>query len=205
MAISIKINRDQLRAALCTAAKSDVRYYITGVCIEATPPHTRLIATDGACMSVQVSQEDNQLTDSSSQHIIPSDIVKLVTAKSPVFLELTSENGDLWQIHLGGTYTTFKMIDGKFPDWRRVVQTKVSNEVGDYDIDILAQFSKAAKILGCKYPGRAVNVGQNGKSAGRVTITDHPDYLGVIMPKLSADPTTKLVYREMAVNPLLES
>jgi DNA polymerase-3 subunit beta len=196
----VQINRDQLRAATCTAGARDIRGYLNGVLIEATAGHTCLIATDGSCMSVQVSKAENK---GAGSWIMPNETIALVTAKAHGVLYLTSADGENWTLSTGMIQTIFRMVDGKFPNWRRVVQTRISNEVSDYNADILAKFSKAAKILGKKSSGASVWVGQNGDGAGRVIIAGRLNYLGAIMPMRAKDAKTGEVYREQIVNPLL--
>lgn len=181
----ITIDSRQLRASLCTAGNKDLRYYLNGVCIEATTTYTRLISTSGSCMSVQISNFDNEVPgEGVNTFIIPRDIASLVTAKSGPTVDLLSADGVIWQIKIGPSSVAFNMIDGNFPDWRRVIQNtnEIINKVSDYDIDLLQNFSKAANILGFKHPGANVKIEQNGTDGGRIVLTGRGDYLGVIMP-----------------------
>lgn len=134
---------------------------------------------------------------------MPNETAALVTAKAPSIVTIRTDDGKNWTLSAGNTQTIFQMVEGKFPDWRRIIPAKISNEVADYDFEILMKFVKAAKLLGQK--AVSVCVGQNGLSAGRVVINKIPNYLGVIMPKIDHDPKTGLVYRAFPVNPLLTS
>ena len=76
----IHSNSDQLRASLLTSAQKDIRYYLCGVCIEATPTYTRLISTDGHRASIQGFKVENTI-GKEIQFIVPAYILKLLKSK----------------------------------------------------------------------------------------------------------------------------
>lgn len=45
------------------------------------------------------------------------------------------------------------MIDGKFPDWRRIYPAQLSGEPAQFDKDLLSRIAKANKALGSKFAG----------------------------------------------------
>jgi hypothetical protein len=90
------------------------------------------------------------------------------------------------------TSRTFAAVEGKFPDWRRVMP-RDSGEVMDqskpfadlpfaqFDPAYVQAFAKAAKAFGCKY-GSSLKIGHRGQSAACVEISGAPGFFGVLMP-----------------------
>ena len=77
---------------------------------------------------------------------------------------------------------TFKApaVDGKYPDFRRVIPETITHEIAQFDPEFLMQFKKCACILNnVKSPD--VAIGHNGHSGSIVDI-QNGKFLGVIMP-----------------------
>ena len=83
----IHSNSDQLRASLLTAATKDIRYYLNGVCIEASPTYTRLISTDGHRASIQGFKVENTI-EKEIQFIVPFETLKMLKGKVLVALSV---------------------------------------------------------------------------------------------------------------------
>lgn len=175
---TITISRNQLLASICTAAKKDLRDYLIGVQILATETDTRLVSTDGSILSVQRLITGNVLDTGPVELIIPIETCeKIKSRKDERPIELTIKDGQ-WYLDDVGTMHFFTPIDGKFPDFKRVIPVKFSGEAGQFQIALLSRFEKAAKILGatCK------SIRHNGRDAALVSIGRDHEYLGVIMP-----------------------
>ena len=175
--MEVSIQSTHLKAAAIFTAAHDVRYYLRGVLAEVRPTETRLVATDGSCAAVLrdivlVGEQPNM-----PDVIIPNETVKLaLLTKSQVLSPALSDDGK-WS--LAGI--SFIPVDGKFPDYRRIIPSQASGEAGYFDTEILGRFLKAAKALGTR---QQPILRQNGPGDGaQVQIPGHLDeFVGVIMP-----------------------
>jgi len=135
-------------------AQQDVRYFLNGMLLELTPQHTRVVATDGHRLAMSTFPQGVE-DGGRAQAIIPRKGV----------LELgrvLAEPGDDVVVRLGsnhlrvntGTYTLVtKLIDGKFPDYEKVVpRERGSSVVGDREALKLACM-RASILSNEKYRG----------------------------------------------------
>jgi DNA polymerase-3 subunit beta len=169
------------------APKSDVRYYLNGVLFEVTEAGRFYVATDGH--KLVAIREARQETDANGQWIIPRDVVlgiKLQKAGRNLveYAELETD-GAKAKLDYCSTGTVFAFADGKFPDWRRVVPSKTSGEIAQYNPDYLVAVRDcAAATAGIgKYSG--LYMLHNGTGPGLYQCASH-DFIGLVMP-LRAD------------------
>lgn len=165
------------------APKSDTRFYLNGVLIEITENGRFYAATDGH--KLVVIREARQETDTDGQWILPRDVImgiKLQKSGRSVLetAEFNQENGKA-SITYCGTETRFGLVEGKFPDWRRVVPSKTSGEVAQFNPDYLVAIRDcAAAAVGIgKYSG--LSLLHNGSGASLYQASS-PDFIAVIMP-----------------------
>lgn len=150
---TIHITRNKLKAAAIFAARDDIRFYLNGVLIESTPLQTRLCATDGHALfcAKDDAKGDNAGTFTG---IVPNDTVKQILAwKAPykgaadlpvVITTAADEQRAEWC----GNTAVFKLLDGKFPDYARVVPEKVSGDASYFNPELLMRCKKAVEALG---------------------------------------------------------
>ena len=176
----ITIDRKALKAVSLFAAKKDIRYYLQGVLVESTPLETRLIATDGHTLGAHRSEAKGD-NEGVFTGIIPLDIVAAILKfKSPVKnddipVTLTVlDNGEIRADYCGNSLL-FKCLDGRFPDYRRVVPTEISGEKAFFNPDYLLRVRDASKFLGVSFA-----FGYNGDSPSLATIGQ--SMVAVIMP-----------------------
>ena len=123
MSTTIKLSSNIIRAALLHAAVKDVRYYLGGVLLEPSSNGLFIVATDGHRMLVH---RDYTVTSLEQPTIIPTELLKVVKSSHDA-VEIIVDGDKL-------TVTPFKKgkadltvsgsrIDGRFPDWRRIVPT----------------------------------------------------------------------------------
>ncbi len=103
-------------------AQQDVRYYLNGLLLEIEESELRLVATDGHRLSfAQRNMNDNY--GSKQQVIIPRKAVQEI-------LRLLSDSDDPLSIVIGANHIQFslgsltlisKLIDGRYPDYDRVI------------------------------------------------------------------------------------
>ena len=165
------------------AGKSDIRYYLNGVNVEFSESCTRLVATNGHILGIE-NLTQNLVNTGAGSLIIPSDIIKALkpVSKNADIVQIKQIDATHYEIDNYGVKTTFAGIEGKFPDYARVVSgAKTSGQAAQYNPDYLATFLKAAKLLtGAKTP--EIEVMQNGHSAALINITGLASFVGVIMP-----------------------
>ena len=155
---TIHISRNKLKAAAIFAAAKDVRYYLCGILIESTPMQTRVCATDGHALfcAKDDAKDDNAGTFTG---IVPNDTVKQILAwkapykDAPVIFTTNDDIAGEHRAEWAGNTAVFKLLDGKFPEYARVVPTDVSGEASHFNPDLLIRCKKAAEALGTSSKG----------------------------------------------------
>ncbi len=111
-------------------AQQDVRYYINGLLLEVTRDRLCAVATDGHRMSMcETGADANQ--DEKMQFIVPRkgilELARLLKdTEQSVRLRFGSNH---LRVEMDDIQFTTKLIDGKFPDYERVIPLNVSNKV----------------------------------------------------------------------------
>ena len=180
----ITVSKIALKAVSRFAAKSDIRYYLVGVLIEATTTETRLVATDGHTMLIHRTPAENTHCWTG---IVPLDTVQAILKhKSPyekkgnhLPIELSECSGSEGRIDYAGQTFIFRPVDGKFPDYRRVIPKEITGEPACYQPEFLQRVQDAAADLG-NGKTAGFGMGYNGNSGAVCHIND--DCLAVIMP-----------------------
>ncbi len=163
---NFKLDARQVRCAMNLQAKNDVRYYLNGLLIG----DGKIVATDGHRMAV-VDSEEADFEPIIIQ--IRGSLLKSALECEFVFLE--EDNGIVRTKGRDGQeqdkVLKFCIVEGKFPNWERVVPTEgkvEASEVG-FNIGYLADIHKAAQDLG------------NNASIGKLTFFGKPERItGVI-------------------------
>lgn len=113
-------------------AHQDVRYYLNGLLLEVAPGRLRAVATDGHRLAV-CDAEQNTGVDTELQVILPRKAVLelgrlLQDSDEPVDLEISNSHLRV-ATEGGGTVFTTKLIDGRFPDYERVMPSGPTQEL----------------------------------------------------------------------------
>lgn len=180
------ISVDTVKALLLAAAKNDVRYWLNAVCIDVRESDAVAVATNGhILLALPIERaEGDESPLVSGQYIISRDALDKLKAPfkgAHITLMIDAANQS-FTIGAWGSITTTKLVDGRFPEWRRVIPHSVNGEVSQFDADYVAAFGKINKLLGSKY---SPAIAHNGNAASRVILTEGA--VGVIMP-MRADP-----------------
>nr|WP_086937697.1 DNA polymerase III subunit beta [Thaumasiovibrio occultus] len=139
-------------------ANQDVRYYLNGMLFETDGDKVRSVATDGHRMAVCQATLANAVD--SKQVIVPRkgvlELVRLLEhSDEAVLLQIGGSN---IRTSVNGFVFTSKLIDGRFPDYRRVMPQS-SNKTLIAPRDVLKQaFSRAAILSNEKFRGVRVNL-----------------------------------------------
>jgi DNA polymerase-3 subunit beta len=176
------INVEVIRALLPLAAKKDIRRYLNGVYVDFQRDKTVYVATNGAALGRYIETVENEHTFSI---IIPGDVVKQLklgrgTAKWGDLIFNPEMSAARIANPGAGHSIGFTPLDGKFPDYTKVIPAETSGEAAQFDVDLLALFAQVNKSLGSKYPGR-IKIDHNGERGALVHLS-RDAFLGVIMP-----------------------
>jgi DNA polymerase-3 subunit beta len=111
-------------------AQQDVRYYLNGLLIETSSEYLRAVATDGHRLALcQVALEAGKKMPE-KQVIVPRkgvlELQRLMSGEGGLTLELGTNH---IRIQLEGIRFTSKLIDGRFPEYDRVIPKDTSNEL----------------------------------------------------------------------------
>lgn len=181
MKVSLRVST--LKAALYSAAKKDLRYYLNGVCLEfisSAEPHINVVATDGhrlgAFREPLEYAEGEQKSDFNL--IIPRESVEMAiksAGKRGTSLILESMPDGRYQ--LGSV--VFDEVDGEFPVWQKIVPQSVTGETAYYNPEYLVDARDALRTY---YGERASEywLSHNGASPG--VMQADADAMILIMP-----------------------
>jgi len=128
-------------------AIQDVRYYLNGLLLEMSQNQIRAVATDGHRLAL--SEADCSLDqDTGLQVILPRkavlELARLLSdSDEQIDVDVSSNH---IRFIMGETSFTSKLIDGKFPDYQRVIPTNMDKEI-TADRDQLKQALMRTSIL----------------------------------------------------------
>ncbi|MCU0760601.1 MAG: DNA polymerase III subunit beta [Steroidobacteraceae bacterium] len=149
-------------------AQQDVRYYLNGMLLEAEGKQLRAVATDGHRLAM--AETSLEIASRSKQQVI-------VPRKGVLELQrILGEEGDIElaigtnhvRAQIGGIRFTSKLIDGRFPEYGRVIPANASRLI-DADRDTLRHSLQRTAILSNeKYRGIRLNI-----KPGMLTLQAH--------------------------------
>lgn len=144
-------------------ANNDVRYYLNGIKMELEESTINLVATDGHRMSVYNAALDSEHNLAKTECILPRQAVSEIASLLPM---LSDEECDLviYQSHCrvitNSLVITTKLIDGRFPEWRRVLPN--TNNVMTVDKNHFISVLRRAVVLSDeKAKGVQIEFGQS--------------------------------------------
>ncbi|MBU3694689.1 MAG: DNA polymerase III subunit beta [Rhodocyclaceae bacterium] len=115
--------RELLRLTQYAMAQQDIRYYLNGLLLDQVGETVRLVATDGHRLAYAEGRADGAATGTSSSTILPRKLVQelarlLSDGDEPVTLQVGPQQV---RASFGDIRIASKVIDGKFPDYNRVI------------------------------------------------------------------------------------
>jgi len=146
--------KSALEKTAFSMAQQDVRYYLNGLLVEVEADKFRTVATDGHRLAVCELVPEMEAT-SGVQVIVPrkgvQELLRLLgDSEEPVEVQLTANH---IRVALPSLRFTSKLIDGRFPDYRRVMP-QGGDKVVRADRDGLRLALQRASILSNeKYKG----------------------------------------------------
>ena len=151
--MKVSIKKSTLEAALLCAAVNDVRYYLKGAQIELLKDagnwHIITTATDGHCLFNKIDylngdEPFNDIPEGAVHFTIPNDALKAAIKNADkkarfLTLEYTSDKYILENV-------IFTPVDGRFPDYRRVIPLTLDNKIQNFNYEYLVKGNKALNI-----------------------------------------------------------
>ncbi|KLN65243.1 MULTISPECIES: DNA polymerase III subunit beta [Vibrio] len=160
--VEVSLTQDELRGLVektqFSMANQDVRYYLNGMLFEIDGTTLRSVATDGHRMAVSQTELDADFAQ--KQIIVPRkgvlELVKLLDApEQPVVLQIGSSNV---RAEVNNYVFTSKLVDGRFPDYRRVMPQTTTKTLEAGCDELRQAFSRAAILSNEKFRGVRVNL-----------------------------------------------
>ncbi len=154
---SISVGQDVLGRLIekthFSMAQQDVRYYLNGMLLETAGEHIRSVATDGHRLALCQAELDGAKLDK-QQVIVPRkgvlELQRLLTGEGNVDVVLGANHV---RIQLDGIRFTSKLIDGRFPEYDRVIPRDSSNEVRSDRAVLRGGLQRTAILSNEKYRG----------------------------------------------------
>ncbi|WP_179215185.1 DNA polymerase III subunit beta family protein [Achromobacter xylosoxidans] len=187
---TIHFEHTALKAACRIMAKNDIRYYLNGVYVEASPTETILAATDGHRLLVLRKEAPNDVPQAVTL-IIPGEVAQRIvdgSLKAVRHISLTQVDEGKWLVPLlkWDIEVAFRSVEGIFPNWRAIVPKATSGEAANIKPQYLTDFEKAAHDMygSLKHHTSSIEVRHNGRSGALVfpSSSSGQDFIGVVMP-----------------------
>jgi DNA polymerase III subunit beta len=145
--ITQKTLRDIIDKTAFAMAQQDVRYYLNGLMLEVSANYLRAVATDGHRLAYCEKETSADIADI-KQVILPRkgvlELVRLLSDTEEAVKIILGSNH--LQVEFNQLRLTSKLIDGRFPDYNRVMPTDGDNVI-NADREQLRQALMRASIL----------------------------------------------------------
>ena len=143
-------------------AQQDVRYYLNGMLLETGGNHLRAVATDGHRLALCQAELAGDKLDE-QQVIVPRkgvlELQRLLSGDGDLNIELGSNH---IRIQLDGIRFTSKLIDGRFPEYDRVIPKESSNELKADRMEFKNALQRTAILSNEKYRGIRLVIRDSG-------------------------------------------
>jgi len=143
-------------------AQQDVRYYLNGMLLETAGKYLRAVATDGHRLALcQAEIDGGKLSE--QQVIVPRkgvlELQRLLDGQGELDIELGPNH---IRIQLAGIRFTSKLIDGRFPEYERVIPKQSSNELTADKALLRGALQRTAILSNEKYRGIRLVIRDSG-------------------------------------------
>lgn len=176
---TLSVARGDLRRAIektqFCMAQQDVRYYLNGVMLEMSGQALRAVAADGHRLAL-CAVEMGSAVAGERQVIVPRKAVVemarfLGDGSLPIEVSLSGNHMRVAQDHL---VFVSKLVDGRFPDYHRVIPQTVKNEVVLPRAAILEMLGRVGVVSTEKFRGIRLRF-QGNRLAASATNTDRDE------------------------------
>jgi DNA polymerase III subunit beta len=151
--LSQKAFRKQLAQVAYAMAAQDIRYYLNGLLMIADGKVLRMVATDGHRLALASTDLEEEIAH--AEVILPRKTVielarQLADTDDPVDITVV---GNQARFRFGPIELITKLIDGKFPDYERVVPTNNPKLIKVGRLPLLLSLQRAAILTNEKFRG----------------------------------------------------
>lgn len=158
---SSKLKKTIDKTGFCMA-QQDVRYYLNGLMIESDGSLLRAVSSDGHRLALHEEKLDNE-QDEFKQIILPrKGVVELFRlledSDDEVKIQLSSNS---IRLVLGDLVFSAKLIDGRFPDYKRVFPDVENKTIILDKQEIKLALSRVAILSNEKYKGIRLDISEN--------------------------------------------
>ncbi|MBL8396554.1 MAG: DNA polymerase III subunit beta [Candidatus Accumulibacter sp.] len=158
--------RRLLTQTLYAMAAQDVRYYLNGLLLIIDGTELRAVATDGHRLAYASTEITEPSTENAGRQelIVPRKTVielnRLLTdSDDPLVIELLSNQV---RFRFGQIIMVSKLIDGRFPDYQRVIPDSLRHVVSFNRVSLLQSMVRAAILTNEKFRGVRLILGEGG-------------------------------------------
>ncbi|MBL1142226.1 MAG: DNA polymerase III subunit beta [Proteobacteria bacterium] len=134
-------------------AQQDVRYYLNGLLLEITSDKLRAVATDGHRLALDET-DIKAVVDESIQIIVPRkgiiELTRLLQDESEIEIQISANHIRIKNIN---SCFTSKLIDGRFPDYKRVIPELSETPVLADREELKNSLTRASILSNEKYRG----------------------------------------------------
>ena len=142
-------------------AQQDVRYYLNGMLLETGDGRLRAVATDGHRLALSQATLGGKVSE--QQVIVPRkgvlELQRLLGGEGDLDVESGANHV---RIQLDGIRFTSKLIDGRFPEYERVIPKESSNELKADRGVLRAALQRTAILSNEKYRGIRLVIRDSG-------------------------------------------
>ncbi len=146
-------------------AQQDVRYYLNGLLLEITADKLRAVATDGHRLALDETTIKAEISDP-IQIIVPrkgiTELTRLLQDDSEIEIEVSTNH---IRIKNAGSCFTSKLIDGRFPDYKRVIPELSETAVISDREELKSSLTRASILSNEKYRGVRIMLNPNSLRA----------------------------------------
>jgi DNA polymerase-3 subunit beta len=162
---SLKLDRGKFRHLLektqFSMAQQDVRYYLNGLLLETAGSTLRAVATDGHRLALSEMKLEKP-AEKDEQVIVPRkgvlELSRLLEGDGDIELTLGSNH---LRVQVDSIRFTSKLIDGRFPDYERVVPKEPPHMLLAEREELRAGLQRAAILSNEKYRGVRLSLDRN--------------------------------------------
>ncbi len=135
-------------------AQQDVRYYLNGLLLELDAGQIRTVATDGHRLALSQLDHKSDI-EGSRQIILPrKGVQELLRLLSNEDNEITVSIGkNHLRVNLANLQFTSKLIDGRFPEYQRVLPEESDNRANIDKVSLKQALARASILSNEKYKG----------------------------------------------------
>lgn len=163
--LSFELSQNQLKGVLkqvdFAMAQQDIRYYLNGLLFELDGNKLNIVGTDGHRLSFTSTEQKGQKEN--FQTIVPRktilELIKLLEDNDDKVVVIFAKNQIIFTFN--NIELISKVIDGKFPDYHRVIPQNHENKFTINRAQLLSSMQRASILSNEKYRGIRIVIENN--------------------------------------------